>query len=222
MTLSEILDMIDLLYNNNFSDNEKTIILNQQLRMIFRDLQNEEFYEFTTIADQCFYAMASDMSIDFIEYVGLTTDTTVTSNSSFTEYSFAEMSDVLSGYKYFDGLSGNIGLYPVPSTTGYNVRIRYKERPVLLDSTNQSVTPNIKEDYHMALVYATISEIASAGSNPDIDIANNYTNKFNAILRELKQNRYELLPKYSATKNVMKSSRNKLASTDKIEVIVNV
>ena len=112
-------------------------------------------------------------------------DATVTSNSEFTEYTFAELNEAMSGYKYFDAMNGLIGLYPAPDTTGWSVRLIFRKRPALMDSTKTSVKPELKEDWHRIFVYGAIAEIAGSGSNPDITTANNYTQKYNKLMEDI-------------------------------------
>jgi hypothetical protein len=206
MTVQEIITMIQKLYPRatTWTDAEIVTILNSEQREIFRELDSEEIYEFTTVADQWSYSLPSDCAIEFLKYVGLTTDTTITSNSRFQEYSFAEINDELSGYEYFDAFNGLIGLYPMPDTTGWNVRLIYTERPTVLSASSLTASPSLNADWHRILVYATISEIAGAGSNPDIATVNNYTMKYNALMKNITQSRYERTPKYPSTKDVMR------------------
>lgn len=208
MTLSEILDMMDMLCPSltTFSDAQKVTVLNEELKSIFRELQENEIYEFDTVADQAIYTKPSSAKLEDFLYVSITTDTTITENTKFSEYQFAELNDELTYKHYYDAFDAGFGVYPVPTTSGWKGRIIYKKRPTLLDSTNQTASPELEEDWHRILVYGAIAELAGAGNNPDIEIANNYSMKYNALLKEIKQSRYERLPKYAATKDVMKRS----------------
>jgi hypothetical protein len=212
MILSEILAKIKRYYPKaaTWTDAEIVSILNDEQREIFRELQIKDMYEFTTIADQWSYLLPSNCSVEFLEYVGLTEDATITSNSDFQEYTYADLNEEMSGYRYFDALNGLIGLYPMPDTSGWNIRLIFRKRPVLMSATILTATPELNEDWHRILVYGAIAEIAGSGSNPDTTTANNYTTKYNELLKEIKQSRYEVTPKYPKTKDVMiKRFRNR-------------
>ena len=211
-TVQQLIDKVDKRYSipPDWDNDDIIDVFNDEMRHIFRELQIKASpYEFTTIAGQPFYSMASDMEIEFIEYVGVTTDTTVTVNSYFREYEYeSDMNKILSGYKYGVTPGGeNLILYPIPDTTGYNVRVIYYKRPALLSGDDLTATPGIEEDWQIILVYAAIIEIAGSGDNPDIAIVNNYTRKYNDIMEQILQSRYERLPKYPRTKDVMKRGK---------------
>jgi hypothetical protein len=201
MTLTEILAKIKRYYPkaSTWTDAEIVSILNDEQREIFRELQLKDIYEFETIADQWSYSLPSNCEVEFLEYVGLTKDATITSNSSFQEYTYAELNEEMSGYRYFDALNGLIGLYPMPDTTGWNIRLIFRKRPALLSVSNLSDSPELKEDWHRILVYGAISEIAGSGSNPDTTTANNYTLKYNALMGDIKLAKYNNKP-YPRTK----------------------
>ena len=200
MTLAEILAKVKRYYPKaaTWTDAEIVNVMNDEQREIFRQLQLKDIYEFETIADQWAYTLPSNCEIEFLEYVGVSKDATVTSNSEFTEYTFAELNEAMSGYKYFDAMNGLIGLYPAPDTTGWSVRLIFRKRPALMDSTDTSETPELKEDWHRIFVYGAIAEIAGSGSNPDITTANNYTQKYNKLMEDI------LLAKYNNKKHPKK------------------
>lgn len=206
MTLAEILDKIKRYYPKaaTWADADIVSIINDEQREIFRELQLEEIYEFETVKNQAIYSLPTNCDIEGIEYVGVAKDATITDESKFTEYKFADRNEILCGYRYFDSTYGLIGLYPVPDEAGWNVRLIYRKRPTMLSVDNTLAKPDLKEDWHRILVYAVIAEIAGSGSNPDVTTANNYTLKYNTLMREIQQSRYERLPKYPCTKDVMK------------------
>ena len=197
MTLAEILDRIKRYYPKatTWTDVEIVNVINDEQREIFRQLQLKDIYEFETVEDQCIYSLPTNCEIEFLEYVGVTEDSTITSSSEFTEYTFAQLNEAMSGYKYFDAMNGLIGLYPAPDTTGWSVRLIFRKRPALMDSTDTSETPELKEDWHRIFVYGPIAEIAGSGSNPDITTANNYTVKYNKLMEDI------LLAKYNNKKH---------------------
>ena len=200
MTLGEILTKIKRYYPKaaTWTDAEIVSILNDEQREIFREMQLQDIYEFETIADQWSYTLPSDCEIEFLKYVGLTKDAVITSDSDFQEYTYAELTEEMSGYKYFDALNGLIGLYPMPDTTGWNIRLIYEKRPDLMVSTVLTASPELKTDWHRILVYGAIVEIAGSGSNPDVTIVNNFTAKYNELMGQI------LLAKYNNKKHAKK------------------
>jgi hypothetical protein len=193
MTLSEILAKIKRYYPKaaTWMDAEIVSILDDEQREIFREMQLKDMYEFTTIANQWSYLLPTNCSIEFLEYVGLTKDAVITSNTVFEKYTFAELNEDMAGYKYFDALNGLIGLYPMPDTTGWNIRLIFRKRPVLMNVAILTASPELSEDWHRILVYGAIAEIAGSGSNPDTTTANNYTEKYNELMGQI------LLAKYN-------------------------
>lgn len=206
MTLAEILDKIKRYYPKaaTWTDDEIVGVINDEQKEIFRELQLRDMYEFETVENQLTYSLPSNCEVEGIEYVGVTKDEIVTSDSSFQEYTYADLNEELSGCRYFDALNGLIGLYPAPEASGWNVRLIYRKRPALLSTSNPSASPDLKPDWHRILVYGAIVEIAGSGSNPDITTANNFAIKYNELMREIKQSRYEAAPKYPRTRDVMK------------------
>jgi hypothetical protein len=196
VTLNEIITKIKRYYPKaeTWLDAEIVSILNDEQREIFRELQLTDIYEFETVQGQMTYSLPSNCEIEFISYVGLTKDNPITDKSRFQKYTPAETNEQLIGYRYFDAFNGLIGLYPVPDATGYNVRLIYEKRPALLDVNNLTAIPELREDWHRILVYAAIAEIAGAGSNPDITIVNNYTQKYNKLMEEIVLAKYRNRP----------------------------
>lgn len=197
MTVSEILTKIKRYYPKaaTWTNAEIISILNDEQREIFREIQETDIYEFETVENQLTYSLPSDCEIEFIKYVGLTKDVTITSISQFQEYTYAELDEEISGNRYFDAFNGLIGLYPVPDTTGQNVRLIYEKRPDLLNSNDLAASPELKIDWHRIFVYGAIAEIAGSGSNPDTTTANNYTLKYNKLMEDI------LLAKYNNKKH---------------------
>lgn len=178
-TVQELLNDIDVLLPNTFTTAQKLVWMNEAQRLLFKYMNSMEVYEFTTVADQATYNMASDCTIDLIDSVQLCTDSEITVDSIFYQYRFVPLNAEFTGNNYYEVPGGLIGLYPVPEETGYNVKIFYNKRPVLLSASDLTVTPNLNEDYQPALKSYTLSKIAKAGNNPDVELANNYMIEFN-------------------------------------------
>jgi hypothetical protein len=208
-TVQEILNKVKLFCPKASTWTDQSIIdlFNDEMNEIFRELQSEGIYEFETVQDLPFYTMANDMQIEFIRFVGITTDSTVTADSKYNEYDFADTNELMIGNRYYDALNGLIGIYPVPTESGWNCKIIYGRRPNVLSASNLNDRPNIKEDWHRLLVYSAIIDIAGAGHNPDITMVNNYSAKYNELWKEVLQSRYERKPEYPKTRDAMKKGR---------------
>ena len=107
-----------------------------------------------------------------------------------------------------DGGTRNIGLYPVPATAGYPIRIIYKKRPTLYSTASMSNSPEIEEDWQMLIVYGACARISGMGSSPDIDQSNNFRLEYNLLLREVMQARMERNRFYPITRNAYKRINN--------------
>lgn len=88
-------------------------------------------------------------------------------------------------FYYFIG-ANTIGINPTPKedvTDGFTL-FHYKY-PVQVSPDELNVVPELDEDYHMILVYGTLVQICE--SFEDVAMVNNFTQKYNGLLEELKQ-----------------------------------
>jgi hypothetical protein len=134
---------------------------------------------------------------------------------SFIEYLYQDYDKILTRsvyggwYKISSGSTDYIGFYPLPTETGKTVRVIYRPTPSAISADSLTTTPDLYYRWHVLLVYAAIAEIAGSGDNPDIDIANLYTRKYNEVLERAKENRFERdKPGYVVMRNVMRSNNN--------------
>jgi len=173
VTLTNLLNDIDVSADNAFTAAQKLIWLNNAIRRLWRYFNDETNCDFDTIADQGVYGIPSDMDFEYINNVFVSDSTTTLSSTTlWTEYKFAGTEDEKTGkswYRYGD----KIGLYPAPTETGYHVRIKYDPRSYKLASTDIEI-PNINQDFLDAIKYETMASISGAGSSPDIEARNNY------------------------------------------------
>jgi hypothetical protein len=219
MTLQQILTKISLYYPHSYTNSEVVSILNDALSEIYKDASIKKEYAFKTVADQKLYTMPSNMEIGNIKYFGKTNDAVVTNNSYFQPYSYETdpYNNLNGGFKFYDGLDGNIGIYPIPTITDQNVKIMYDKKPATLSESTLSAVPDIITDAHLLLVYKAVMELAGAGHNPDTEIVNIYTIKYNDLYKQIKVLKYNSEPNYTVTKDVMNKRGN---SSDRTEVIV--
>lgn len=187
-TTQQLLDEINALYPSSLSQDQKIIWMNQALRILYKYMNDNNIYEFLTVANQPFYTLPSDCPIDQIILVEVASDLAVTTSTTMTPYDYAAFNEGLDdGNYYYDAMKGLIGLWPIPSAAGYSAKILYRPKPFMLDSTSTGLAkvPAVNEDYQPAIVYYTLTKVCSAGHNPDVQLVNNYTNMYNAVIEML-------------------------------------
>lgn len=180
-TVQQLINDIDNRLPNSFDNDFKVNAMNEVMRKIFKYLNAKDIYQFATIKNQSTYSLASNIVFDEILTVEMADDLTVTSSTTFTSYGYKGLDEEMTDNSYYDALNGLIGLYPVPTTTGYTVNIIFEKRPTLLSASDLTATPEINEDYHDLLKFYTLSVIAKSGHNPDVQLANNYMTDYNNI-----------------------------------------
>lgn len=204
-TIQQICDYADRKYPNSETYANKVSDLNDIHKRVYvkiAKLKNElEIYETQTIADQLTYTLPSDCSIDNLISVKVSQTTAITASTEWDDYEFAGVNDdTTSGYWYGDGGNGLIALLkddlPI-ATAGLSIRLFYWKRPNALSSSDMSATPELDEDYHDALKFQLVSELASQGQSPDTEIADFWQRKADEFLAEVEENlldRYKKAP----------------------------
>jgi len=173
-TIGEILTDVDNRLPNQFTSAIKVGWANDIIRQIFKYMNKSKVYVFTTVKDQPTYALPSDGTIDLVYALKVANTTPTTTSTQFITYDYAGLEQNLTGNQYYDGLSNNVGLFPTPTASSYEVRIFYKVRPTTLSESSLTVVPNINEDYHDIIKFYILMTIAKSGHNPDVQLANNY------------------------------------------------
>jgi hypothetical protein len=112
---------------------------------------------------------------------------------------FSRDAEAMDGNRYFNGYGNTIGLFPVPTEDGNKVTIFFKKTPRPVRTKDDPI--EVKDRYIDLLVYSIVADMASAGSNPDIEIANNYTLKYNNLLQEAMLDRFKENPFYPKIKD---------------------
>jgi len=175
-TLGEILSYLDVILPNSLETLTKIVLINDEIKEIWRDMSPYYIYSFTTVEGQMFYNLPAYYRFDQIYEDGLkiaTTEGTVTEDTIYNTYSFCASEDELSGHSFFDGLEDNFGIYPEPDGE-YNAKIKLVRYPDLYDETNTSEVVDLDRDYIKLLKLRVLSRIAKSGSFPRVDLANNY------------------------------------------------
>jgi len=203
-TVANLLTDIDRRLPNSFSQGDKIDWLNEVQTEVFRELGIQEILEFDSIMDCPIYDL-TDLAenIEFEMIKSFTVDN--------KEYTPADLNQEARPYIFYKVLDYNnietpkIGIYPTPSKDGLKIRIFYERRPTKLSTANLNAVPDLKEDYQSILKYGVWIIIAE--SMDDIAKANNYTQKYNAELRKIKQERFEKMAKYPGTIDVLPSRK---------------
>lgn len=144
-----------------------------------------------TVADQETYSFPSGLTdCSEIKLLEIGTSDTPTDSFDYVQYCFHELEKGRpSGnvfYQMYDS-SGNktFGIYPVPETANYPIRITYLKQ--LTDATISTLTssPDFDSRYHDLLVYYACYMICSSGASPDGVQADAFYQKFKDGLNEL-------------------------------------
>lgn len=199
-TLQQLLTDIDLRMPNSFTQANKIDWLNEVQREVFRELGIQDILEFDTVANMPFYDLTDlAQNIEFEMIKSLTVDN--------TNYDPADLNQEAKYNIFYKVLDYNnsetpkIGIYPTPTKSDLKIRIFYERRPTLLTASALTAVPDLKEDYQSILKYGVWIIIAE--SMDDITKANNYTLKYNAELKRIKQEKYEKMAKYPCTIDVI-------------------
>jgi len=120
---------------------------------------------------------------------GSDADSTLTSRDDYLKYDIGYADDLPRyGQYYFQKVTSagvkSLAIYPVPSTSGYRIMLRfYKTIPDLSADTVTGV-PEIDSNFHEMLVYYAIHQLAAAGDSMNADQANLYMQKYENMRRD--------------------------------------
>lgn len=153
----------------------------------------DEIYEFPTIAGQSVYELPLNCELENIEEV------TRLCGMTSVRLRWARDSERMYGMRYFNGYGNTIGLYPVPTQDGDKITIFFKRTPRPVRTVDDPI--EIQDKWIDLLVYSVVADMASGGSNPDTEIANNYIAKYNALLQEAKIAKSTRQPYYPRIKD---------------------
>jgi hypothetical protein len=189
-TLGQVLTYIDTLFPNALTTATKVDLINAEQRKIWEHMTSTNYYDsLTTLSSQALYSLPTNVTIDMVAENGIMISNStepVTSTHSWTSYEYAGADEELTGNRFYDGLNGLFGIYPVPSSGGYPIRIRYQEYFTAFASTDTSVQFNLDQDYIDLIKYRVMSRVAKSGKFPNVELANNYEMDAREIERKMK------------------------------------
>jgi len=176
-TLGEVLAYIDEVLPNSLTTSLKVTFINDEIKEIWRDMSPKILYEFTTVEDQTFYDLPDNYTFDQIYEDGLKVAKetgAVDEDTEYNTYSFCGSEDELIGYRFFNGMENNFGIYPEPDDA-YNAKIKLLQYPTLYETTDTDEVIDLNKDYIKLLKLKVIARVAKTGTFPRVDLANNYT-----------------------------------------------
>lgn len=170
--------------------------INSALARCSKYILLDDIYEFPTIAKQELYELPLNCEQQNIMEV---TRAYGMHNAIPIRCRWARDAEAMDGNRYYNGYGNTIGLFPTPMADGDKVTIFFKRTPRPVRTKDDPI--EVKDKYIDLLVYAIVADMASAGSNPDIEIANNYTLKYNTLLQQATIERYKENPFYPRVKD---------------------
>lgn len=206
ITTYQLMQRINTEYPNNGFVYDPEIKYSTEIQQSFIDYINsalnridpsvffDEIYEFPTIAGQSIYELPINCELGNIEEV-----TRACGNMSSVRLRWARDTENLYGMRYFNGYGNTIGLYPVPTQDNEKITIFFKQTPRPVKTQDDPI--EIQDKWIDLLVYSVVADMASSGSNPDIELANNYISRYNVLLQEAKLAKSTRQPFYPRTKD---------------------
>ncbi len=207
-TVYQLVQKINLEYpNNGFVYNPQVnyetdidpnfiYYINSALDRIDKYIMLDEIYEFPTIKGQSIYELPLDCEMGNIGEVvrGVSPDTSI-------RLVWSRNAEPMFGHRYYNAYGNMIGIFPVPTCDNEKITIFYKKKPMKVNTKDDPI--EIKDEWIDLLVYAVVADIASSGSNPDVELSNNYTLKYNNLLQLAMREKAEQYPYYPQTKDNM-------------------
>lgn len=205
LTAYQLIQRINTEYPNNGFAYDAEITHKSRIEQGFIDYINsallrmegevllDDIYEFPTIAGQSVYELPINCELGNIEEVtrlcGITS----------VRLRWARDSERMYGMRYFNGYGNTLGLFPVPTKDGDKITVFFKRTPRPVKTVNDPI--EIQDKWIDLLVYSVVADMASGGSNPDTEIANNYIARYNALLQNAKISKSTRQPYYPMTKD---------------------
>lgn len=168
--------------------------INSALNRVDKYVMLDDIYEFPTIKFQDIYELPINCELQNIEEV-----TRRFGRHTALRLRWARDAERMDGARYFNGYGNTIGLWPVPLKDGETITIFFKRTPRPVKTIDDPI--EINDKWIDLLVYSIIVDLASSGSNPDIELSNNYTLKYNNLMELARTEKYARQPFYSRTKD---------------------
>ncbi len=187
-------------YDTEITPNSKNIeqgfvdYINSGLLRMNKAIMLDDIYEFPTLKGQAIYELPLNCELGNIEEVTRQMD-----SHTAVRLRWARDSEIMTGQRYYNGFGNTIGIFPTPTVDGEKITLFFKRTPMQIKTKDDPI--EIADKWINLLVYSVVIDIASSGSNPDIEIANNYTLKYNSLLQEAILDKYARQPFYPKIKD---------------------
>lgn len=192
-TRTQLLDDVNLRYRNTFSTANKLIWINDYEKDLFEIFEiDAPPYNFTTVADEEYYAIPSEIDINKIKVINIET-----SEGVYQELPFKRNDDkqYVSESEYWYTIISDLFYINVPggAVVGRNVYIYHDVKPTEWVTGNLSLEPDTPKKYQSILKLHLLEMIAKA--RKDIDMGNNFMmdkeQKIDEFLWNMKQSEPE-------------------------------
>lgn len=209
-TVRQVIDDIKIRLPHEYSDDNLFLWINETMKKIYKDLAIQDFYTFTTRANQELYSLPDDCQVEMITGATISTKSK-DQNNPYDWGDFKKLISYVPNQKmnesgFYDGREGLIGIYPVPK--GVNkVDIYFRKKPKMVTSLDDYI--ELDDNYIDLVKYNVMSIIAMSGHNPDIEVANEYILLYNNLVQKANENKYEQQPGYPIIKRTYKFRRRR-------------
>lgn len=209
-TVRQLLDDIKVRLPHEYSESSLFLWINETMKKIYKDLAIQEFYTFTTSANQELYSLPEDCQIEMITGVTISNNER-NQNNPYEWGAFEKLRPYVPNQKmsepgYYDGREGLIGIYPVPQGIR-KVDIYYRKKPKMVTSLDDYI--ELDDNYIDLVKYNIMSIIAMSGHNPDVELANEYILLYNNLVQKANENKYEQQPGYPIIQQLHKFKRRR-------------
>ena len=168
--------------------------INSALAHAEKEILLDDMYEFPTIERQDVYDLPINCKlanvVEVVEEIG---------DQTSIRLRWARDGEIMTGHRYYNAFGNMMGIFPTPQASGKKITIFFKKTPMPIKTKDDPI--EIEDKWIDLIVYSVVADMASAGSNPDIEIANNYTAKYNALLQEARLEMYANQPYYPKVKD---------------------
>lgn len=209
-TVKQVLDDIQIRLPHTYDENSLFLWINETMKKIYKDLAIQEYYSFTTSAEQELYALPKDCSIDMINSVTMS-EKARNQDNPYDWGNFKELKSYLPNEKmdvsgFYDGREGAIGIYPIPKDVR-KIDIYYMKKPKMVTSLDDYI--ELDDNYIDLVKYNVMSIIAMSGHNPDIELANEYILLYNNLVQKANENKNEQQQRYPVIRNIVTRRRRR-------------
>jgi hypothetical protein len=197
MNVNQLLKIIDLEYRSAATDADKIRYMNMAQHDLSRDFGTEVVdTTLVTVATQDYYTFPTGL-YDIAQIIELDISTiAVPGRYDYTRYSIGNGSDLIqAGSKFFQITSStgakSLGIYPVPTTAGLTIRIRFRKRLTDLNASTPTQEPDFDNRFHDALAFFACHMICASGSSPDAMQADMFMQKYESSINGLRKLRIQ-------------------------------